>query len=404
VCSTLRNCSRPLDEMMGIIFWRRTSPTGTDSKQQLQSTRARVGVGLGPLLLLLAAAGGLQAARPKGEDVTALLRKADTADQRVAYIGTKVVRYSAGAGQLPAENEVKLWHTPPNKTRLEVLSPANIAGLLTLEVGERRFHYHPWRKRWVPMPRPYKPPLEMLLRNYTVREAGTESIAGRSARVLQIRSRHPGNSQKNIWIDRGTGVVLRTEILDEAGHCVSWWQFREIEFPPAVPASLFSVPVDAAAPAPGADPRAVELQRIEKPSFFVLELRSLPPGYTEVRRSAYRSRGADSVVIRYTDGLNVILFVQQRSTPRPSQGGRTGSPERRRPEGRGADDHGSGSRFRRGPAVDVEGEVAAHVSWRLGDLRLTLVGGVDRELLQRMAASVGASGSSSPITRRVTGR
>jgi len=389
---------------MGIIFWRRTSPTGTDRRPQRHSTRTRVVAGLGPLLLFLAAAGGLQAARAKSEDVTALLRKADGADQHVTYVGTKVVRYSAGPGQLPAENEVKLWHAPPNKSRLEVLSPTNIAGLLTVEVGEQRFHYHPWRSRWVRMPRPYKPPLEMLLRNYTVRDAGTETIAGRSARVLQIRSRHPGNSQKNIWIDRRNGVVLRTEMLDEAGHCVSWWQFREIEFPAAVPASLFTVPADLMAAPPGAEPRAFDLQRVDKPSFLALELRSLPPGYTEVRRTAFRSHGGDSVVIRYTDGLNVILFVQQRSAPGLPQGGRPEPPERRRPDGPGAGDRGPGSRFRRGPSVDVEGDVAAHVSWRLGDLRLTLVGGVDRDLLQRMAASVGTPGSGTPLGRRVTGR
>jgi negative regulator of sigma E activity len=389
---------------MGIIFWQRTSLTGTDNRHQFNSTLACLRAGIGPLLLLLAAAGGLGAARAKGEDVTALLRKVDAADQRVTYVGTKVVRYSAGPGALPTENEVKLWHQPPNKTRLEVLSPTKIAGLITIEVGDQRFHFHPWRNRWMPVPRSYKPPLEMLLRNYTVRETGAESVAGRSARVLQIRSRHPGNGQKNIWIDRSTGVVLRTEMLDEAAHCVSWWQFREIEFPASVPASLFTLPADATRPPPGADPRTAGLQKIEKPDFAVLELRSLPPGYAEVRRSAYRLHGSDSVMIRYTDGLNVILFIQQRSEPRPPEGARPGPPERRRPEGPGPDDHGQGQRFRRGPPGDVEGDVAARVNWRLGELRLTLVGGVDRELLQRMAASVSAAGASNPTSRRLTGR
>src|SRR6185369_10094976 len=98
------------DEMMGIIFWRRTSPTGIDKRQQFNSTLSWLSAGIGPLLLLLAAASGLEAARPQGEDITALLRKADAADQRVTYVGTKVVRYSAGHGSLPTENEVKLWH------------------------------------------------------------------------------------------------------------------------------------------------------------------------------------------------------------------------------------------------------------------------------------------------------
>jgi outer membrane lipoprotein-sorting protein len=388
--------------MMGIIFWRRTSPTGTDKRQQFNSTLSWLSAGIGSLLLLLAAASGLEAAPPKGEDVTALLRKSDTADRRVTYVGTKVVRYPAGVGSPPTENEVKLWHEPPNKTRLEVLSPAKLAGLITIEVGDKRFHFHPWRNRWIWVPRSYKPPLKMLLHNYTVRESGTETIAGRSARVVQIRSRHPGNGQKNLWIDRYTGVVLRAEMLDESAHVVSSWQFREIEFPTTIPAAMFTLPADAMRTPPGADPRPAELQKIDKPDFTILEIRSLPPGYTEVRRAAYHAFGSDSVVIRYTDGLNVILFVQQHSDPRPPD--RPWPQERRRPEGSRSEDSRQGPRFRRGSPVDGEGDIAARVSWRLGDLRLTLVGGVDRELLQRMAASAGTPGANSPTSRRVSGR
>jgi outer membrane lipoprotein-sorting protein len=360
--------------------------------------------GAWPLLLLVAATGGLEAGQPRGDDATALLRKSDRADQRVTYVGTKVVRYSAGPGSLPTENEVKVWHEPPNKTRLEVLSPANIAGLLTVEVGDRRFHYQPWRAHWVSMPRPYKPPLELLFRNYTVHEIAPEKIAGRSARVLQIRARHPGNAQKNIWIDRQTGVVLRAEFLDETEHLKSWWQFKEIDFPTAVTPTLFTLPAEATQPGVGLNGPAAGLQRIDRPSFAVLEPRSLPAGYTEVRRSAFRSHGSDSVVIRYTDGLNVILFVQQRLDDRPPDNARPGPPDRRRPDGPGPDGRGPGSRYRRGPPGDVDGEIAARVSWRQGDMRVTLVGGVTREMLQRMSASVGPQGLTNSTNRRLTDR
>jgi outer membrane lipoprotein-sorting protein len=288
------------------------------------------------LLVLLAGSGQL-ASDPWQRDAAALLRRAEKAEQRVAYVGTRVVHPPEPRGGDPVEHEVRVYHAPPDKTRLEVLPPTRIAGLITVDVGERRFHYYPWWNRWDSLPRPYKPPLELLLRNYSVREAGMETIAGRSARVVHIRPRHPGNRQKNVWVDRHTGVILKSELLDENGRRLSWWAFREISFPHVVSSAHFTPPAPAVTAAGGGEASAPRFQRIQKPCFSIVELRALPPGYTEVRRTYYRSRNSDSALIRYSDGLHVIHFVQQhpRSGEREHEGARAGEDGRQRPRCRG---------------------------------------------------------------------
>jgi outer membrane lipoprotein-sorting protein len=353
------------------------------------------------LVILVATASGLGAAPRRQRDPGWFLRWSDRSEQRVSYVGTKTVHTYANGGAPAREHEVRVWHAPPDKTRIEVLPPGGrIAGLVTVEVGDQRYHYRPWEKRWIALPRPYyRPPRDLLLRNYTVREAGIETIAGRRARVLHIRSRHPGNSQKNLWIDGQKGIVLKAEVLNSTGRAVSGWEFREIDFPRSVPDEMFAGP---SVPQEGGEPPTLHptsFQRLEKPGFPIVELGYLPPGYVEVRRATYRTRGREHMVIRYTDGLNMIVFIQQPADPR-RQDGDAGERRDRRPPARDEQrDEPRGRRDRNSPPSDSDGMAVSQMSWRHGSLRLTLVGGVDRRLLERMAGSLTATGAASPLAR-----
>jgi hypothetical protein len=62
-------------------------------------------------------------------------------------------------------------------------------------------------------------PVGLLARNYSVVPAGYDTVAGRSARVLESR-RRDGSVAGRFWLDDGTALLLRREVFDRQGATV----------------------------------------------------------------------------------------------------------------------------------------------------------------------------------------
>jgi outer membrane lipoprotein-sorting protein len=295
--------------------------------------------------------GGFGHADPAG-----LLRAAETADQRLSYTGTRTVR-AAGKHEGAAQR-VRVWHLAPDSTRIQYLDSKD--GGVLLECGSGRWFYSRRRGGWRPFEwRPSRSRLDLLLRNYRVRQQGSGTVAGRPVVLLIVEPRHPGNPSKKVWIDASLRMTLREEVRDSQGRLLAASSFQKFELVRALPASLFAPPSEPA-PAVVSSP----------PPFPPLRPRYVPAGYQEVRRSSLRHGG---VHLRYTDGLGTIsMFQFRRGDPRLSPDGPSHWKGGRR--GRRWGGHGGPNR----------------VSRQIGDLDCSVMGDIASDELRKMIDSLPA--------------
>jgi hypothetical protein len=263
---------------------------------------------------------------------------------------------------------------------------------VVVENGSHRWFYSARHHAWRPVSwRPPEPRLDLLLRNYRVLPGPIETVAGRQALLVLVEPRFPGNPRKHAWLDLATGITLRAELYDSAGHLVSRSEFLRFHPEPSLPASLFSVP-DASAKMTdaGEDRQVVEGKRLARPNPGVWRLTSgasegaprlsfepalpryLPRGYVLDRLTRGRADGSEVVWALFTDGLNTLSLVQWRGPREPPDGGR----ERF---------WGPGDRLR----------------WSIGPINAMLAGDLAAVELKRIAGSLRAprSNAGSLVTR-----
>jgi sigma-E factor negative regulatory protein RseB len=70
-------------------------------------------------------------------------------------------------------------------------------------------------------------PVELIASNYSIRRAGTATVAGRTVRVLDMLGEGEALAAR-FWIDSRTGVLLRREVYDGAGRTVRASAFFDI--------------------------------------------------------------------------------------------------------------------------------------------------------------------------------
>ncbi len=71
------------------------------------------------------------------------------------------------------------------------------------------------------------PAVDLLARHYRLVLGGTGPVAGRLARVVEVR-RHDGTVAARLWIDQSSTLVLRREIFDGAGAAIRTSAFVDL--------------------------------------------------------------------------------------------------------------------------------------------------------------------------------
>jgi negative regulator of sigma E activity len=296
-----------------------------------------------PLSLALALGLGARASMAAPPDCANLIRRSETADQRVDYAGTKVVR-SIG-GRRNGERVVKVWHRAPDQTRIEFIEGGPRGGTL-IQQGDQHYWSGPDRRvrRFISDQIPGR--LDLLLQNYRAKVLRKEAVAGHRALVVSVEPKHAGNPRKVTWIEPRSGLALKTQLFSSAGELTEESAFQEIDLKPTFAPGLFDVP-SSAPTAP--DPTPV------RPDFTPRRPAYLPPGYLLVRTSSFAERDGRVVAyLRYTDGLNTLSLFQARAG--------VGEPPGR---GRGA-----------------------RVSGTAGDVQFSIIGDFPAGELQKMADSI----------------
>lgn len=306
----------------------------------------------------------------------ALLRSLATAP-RQTYAGTMVLfSWTTGSGDATVTT---VHHRGSGQSRLEYLGAEREPYLVVIDDGDHRLQYRPGERvaslaasATTTPPAPTKS-LELLHKNYGVRYGGEGTVAGRRADIVELIPRQCAHLSQRLWIDRQTGVVLRTEKYRLDGTLASLSVYTEFEVVEDLPVRLFSLKLPANVRLISEDDLA--RQRTETDSEHLVRLPSaLPPGYVYLGVQIIRPDDEDEDVVhlRFTDGLGVISLFE-----RPA-----------RPFTRYVVKGARQVNLKHGPGWLVQ-ECAGYVlNWTAGDTNFTLIGEVPAETLIAIANSV----------------
>ncbi len=305
------------------------------------------------------------------------LRSGATAPRQVSYEGTKSI--TVWGGQVQA-SQVRVFHAAPDRTRLEYLAAGTQPGRIVIIKGRIQMEYVPARNQVIERPAPEadeelltRGVLPEILHNYNVGFGGSEQVAGRETRVINIQSKFPGRPSLRIWVARERRLILRFERYRADGTLQETSAFINVRFDPVFSPDLFTV----SAP-PGAqvqqqrNPRTMTMEEIAQRVGFTPQVPSyLPAGFQLRGGRVVNVRGQPVATFVYSDGVSTLTLFEGR--------GPQGPPPRGRPVRIGS----------------VEGTVAPRglatlLHWNVGGISYILVGELPQDDLIRVAASIRA--------------
>ena len=312
---------------------------------------------------------------PEAGTALSWMRSGATAPRRVSYEGTKSI--TIWGSQVQA-SQVHIYHAAPDQTRLEYLAAGTQPGRVVVIKGRFMQEYVPARNQVIERPAPEadeerltRAVLPQILANYIVSFAGTDLVAGRETRVVNVEGKVPGRPSLRIWIDRERRLILRFERYREDGTLQETSAFINVRYDPGFASDLFTVPAP-----PGTQvqqqrpPRRMSIAEIAQRVGFTPQVPSyLPSGFQERGSRVVDVRGQPTATFVYSDGVSAITLFESRGPQGPPP---TGRPVR---------------------IGSVQGTVASRgaatlLHWNLGGISFTLVGELPQDDLVRVASSV----------------
>ncbi|MDQ7843286.1 MAG: sigma-E factor regulatory protein RseB domain-containing protein [Armatimonadota bacterium] len=239
----------------------------------------------------------------------------------VDYEGTKIISTVRGAR---AETVTILEaYKRLGRLRLEFLSPESVSGRLVVDDGLSAWQYEPALHLVIRGPsfvqgraRPER--ADEILRRYRVAVVGREAVIGRDTVVLALAPGATG-SDRRLWVDEGTGVILRAEERDASGEIVYTSYFSRISYSINLPVPLFRFRQPAGAKVlnifVSGDPVAsAEDLRARAGKGVVIPSRLLQFAFRDGRVARHGALAA--VALSYTDGVGGVVTLFQTPTAR----------------------------------------------------------------------------------------
>lgn len=183
------------------------------------------------LVLMLSPMMASAAAEQQSNEVKAWLDRISQASQRHSYQGTFIYRCEsqlmamqvvhAAASEGPQERLVSL-NGPPHEI-------TQTADRVTAIVASSRKHIVRGRPAGGVVGQPLNPGAVME-GIYDVSEAGEDRVAGRVTQLVRISPQDQYRHGFQLWLDRQTGVVLRSDMYNSTGDIIEQVMFTEIEY------------------------------------------------------------------------------------------------------------------------------------------------------------------------------
>lgn len=151
--------------------------------------------------------------------------------------------------------------------------------------------------------------LDRLEKNYQFRSLGEERVAGNMARQVIIESSDDKRYGYRLWLDNDSGLLLRSELVDEEGKAIEQVMFTDMQVVDAIDDTVFDVITRS---------QGFNHQRMDGGSTQKFDTRwafeQLPKGFS-VASDAYKMMKGDSMKVRHlvlSDGLaSVSVYVEK---------------------------------------------------------------------------------------------
>lgn len=143
-----------------------------------------------------------------------------------------------------------------------------------------------------------------LLEYYDAKLGGSERVAGRNCQILILEPRDGYRYAYNLWLDKRTGLPLKSRIINNNGGVVSMFVFSEIQIGKAPDVRLFQNDLTG---------KHVMKASYDKPADGVWNV-SPPPGFERVQAAIRSLPGKKMPVthLMFSDGLSVLsMFIEQ---------------------------------------------------------------------------------------------
>lgn len=301
------------------------------------------------ILALLVGVGTVARADSTEERGKQLLLSSLRAEREVSYTAEQEVEIFGKDGR--KEVRTRIYHQAPDKTRIEGISPEHMAGMILVQKGQSAYRWSKKRQTWFPtrwgVPEEHT---DLLLQNYRVsfREEGT--LLGRKVNEIHVRPKRDGNPSKTLWLDKETGLVLRSELLNCRREKVSSVHFHKLDLQPkGLSPELFDVKHISA-----------ERRRENAPPWKPIVPSYLPAGYIQTGVSSMELRDRRGAHLKFSDGLNTISLFETRAE-------------------HGSDDH---------PRVQEKQNFSRELHWSAAGWEFVLVADLSPDELKHIADSV----------------
>jgi outer membrane lipoprotein-sorting protein len=312
------------------------------------------------------------------EDLSKVVDKLTQAQFSFSYQGKRHVYNFQPA--TPRVTTFYVFHTPKGERREYRTERFRF---IFIDDGRHHWMYRPHQNLIVRRPSPSmeqrrnlaQQNAALLVKNYRMEVLQTEeTMSGRPCMVAKFAPRFGvGRPVRNLWIDRESGLPLRTEVYDSRGLRVLTF-FSSITYsPPAEPEALaLKVPSTTRLMAESGEEVLSPQSLSRAVDFKVRQPERLPPGFALVE-ARLKGSGTDAELrLLYSDGLSAITLFQRSQ----SFSHRTVGP----PATNVALGDAEGKLYRYGLLLMVE--------WQLPPVALALVGEVSEEELLATARSI----------------
>lgn len=164
-----------------------------------------------------------------------LVRSAWTEGRKVALRGRQQIRMQNPKNARTINVAAEVLQSGDGKVRIEYLSDP-LEGMKVWEDGESTFRWNPKSKRLTIAAKTGTPDeeaakeLSLLEKNYDAIGSGGETIANRSAWIVELRPKDDTGRWKRLWIDQTRFVVLQSEDIEGEKGLVRRTTFTEVEY------------------------------------------------------------------------------------------------------------------------------------------------------------------------------
>ena len=144
---------------------------------------------------------------------------------------------------------------------------------------------------------------ESLQRFYTIRLAGSERVAGLNCQVVSLEPRDGYRHGYKLWLDKRTGLPLKSRTVNSNGGVVSMFVFSEIQIGRVPDAQIFRQDLAG---------KKIVMASIDRPPSPIWEV-SAPPGYALVLEATRPLPGKKMPVSHwvFSDGLSALsVFIE----------------------------------------------------------------------------------------------